>query len=45
MKKSSLIIAVSSVVFAILVSACSSGAAHQSWQPKKGKKPKAGQNR
>jgi hypothetical protein len=45
MKRSVLCIAICSVLASILISSCTSGASQQSWLPKKGKRPKAGQNR
>lgn len=45
MKKAISIALVSAIMAAFVFSSCSSGASHQAWHPKTGKKPKPGHNR
>jgi len=45
MKKVISIVVVSTFLTALVCSSCSSGASHQSWHPKEGKRPKPGKNR
>ncbi len=45
MKKAAAVIVISTFLVTLILSSCSSGASHQAWHPKTGKKPKPGHNR
>lgn len=45
MKKTVFVAMVSTMLAVFIFASCSSGASHQAWHPKTGKKPKPGHNR